>query len=748
MTDGDERSLFGELLLKHRRFAGLSQQALALKSGMSVRALRELEHGRARAAQRRSAEILADALELIESDRTEFLSVAREGRRRSVAVSSFPGAAELPPLPPDLVGREAEVEQLRALISSSPAVAVVGQAGVGKTVLAAHLARELHPEFPGGCLALDLRGADEEPLPVQVVFVRLLRALGVAPADLPATEAEQAARYRAILERRKVLVLLDNAASEEQVRPVLAAASGSDSRTVVTCRRTLAGLQGLRWFSLGPFEDADAQRLLSAILGEDRVHAEPGEARELAALCGNLPLALRIVGNRLATRPHWTLAYLAKQLRDERTRLAALSAGDLQVRSAFEISYRRLSTGGREVFCRLAAVPGEDFGVELVQVAAELTELEADAYLGELVDASMLLTAPEPGRFRFHDLLRIFAREQWKAEHDPAERYQTTEAVLDHLLSTACAAASLYFPVGPYEDLFTSREEAGFWLDRERSNWLAAQQEAARLGRHGDVLVFAKAMHWYSDDNWHLPWVEVFARGVEAAQALGDVAAEAQQRNFLGWAVRPIAGNERAMAEHERALRLAIEAEDQLEQTWALAYLAVLHFRLDDREEALILGRQAAELSVSFGFWDIQIPVRYRLGMLLLWAGRSEEALEVQQRLLDEVEGRGQNGEMLPARSQMAAVVLDAVAQCLQAMKLWRKAADMFAAARRTQLDVGAGYFAALAALGEGRCRIEEGEYESAREALTFALTLFETRSIPDRAEEARTELARLQVGS
>ncbi|KJK32971.1 transcriptional regulator, XRE family protein, partial [Lentzea aerocolonigenes] len=254
---------------------------------------------------------------------------------------------------------------------------------------------------------------------------------------------------------RKVLVLLDNAASEAQVRPFLAAAPGS--RTLVTCRRTLAGLEGVRWLYLDPFDDGDAEALLEAVVGVDRVRAEPDVVGELVELCGNLPLALRIVGNRLASRPHWSLRYLVDQLRDERTRLTGLSAGDLQVRSAFEVSYRGLSPEGRVLFRRLAAVPGADFGVELAQVAGGLTESEAFGLLDELVDASMVLAGPVEGRFRFHDLLRLFARERWETEDDEADRSLTTEAVLDHLLDMATAAGERFSPEEPAnEEVFAS----------------------------------------------------------------------------------------------------------------------------------------------------------------------------------------------------------------------------------------------------------------------------------------------------
>lgn len=157
------------------------------------------------------------------------------------------------------------------------------------------------------------------------------------------------------------------------------------------------------------------------------MHAEPEGTAELVELCGNLPLAVRIAGNRLASRPDWSVASLVSQLRDERTRLAALSAGDLRVRPAFEISHRRLSPAARLVFRRAAVVPGPDFGVELAAVATQLSEADVQVHLDELIDANILRTTAAPGRYTYHDLIRLYAWEQLKAE-EPAEDWQQAQA--------------------------------------------------------------------------------------------------------------------------------------------------------------------------------------------------------------------------------------------------------------------------------------------------------------------------------
>ncbi|MGZ3146419.1 ATP-binding protein [Lentzea chajnantorensis] len=742
MDESECWSTFGELLLGYRRAAGLSQLGLAERSGISVRALRELEQGRARAAQRRSAEVLADAFELGAVQREEFLRVAEHGRRRRSPVS-VSGVAELPPLPVDRVGRGRELSRLQECIRTSPSVAMVGQPGVGKTVLAASAAHWMRDEFPDGCLAVDLRGVDEQPLPVQVVFDRLLRALGVAPSDVPSAVSEQSGQYRAVLQQRKVLVLLDNAASEAQVRPFLTTSPGC--RTLVTCRRLLAGLEGVRWLHLDPFDDEDAEALLQAVVGERRVRAEPDAVAGLIELCGNLPLALRIAGNRLASRPHWSLRYLVDQLRDERTRLTSLSAGDLQVRSAFEVSYRGLSPQGRMLFRRLAAVPGADFGVELTQVAGGVTESEAFGQLDELVDASMVQAGPAEGRFRFHDLLRLFARERWEAEDDEADRLLTTEAVLEHLLGMATAAGERFSPEEPANEVFGSLDEARSWLEQERSSWLAAFREAARTGRHREVVELARAMHWYADDDRHgVDWVEVFGAGVDAARTLRDVTAEAQQRNLLGWALVTAQDCAGAVEQHKIALRCADEAGDRLERVWALAHVTAQEFMLGDRQNSLEHARQAVELSAPFGFWTVRMTVRYQFGVLLLLDNRPREALAVLEELLQEALRHNQNGELALSRTRLLAMCIEGVARGLHAVGQCGRAAPMFAEARGLFEKVGASVHSARAAFREGRCRLDSGEHQVADSLFRCALATFDELSLPEQRAEVEVELARI----
>jgi predicted ATPase len=294
------------------------------------------------------------------------------------------------------------------------AVAVVGPAGVGKTSLAVAAAHHLAAEFPDGCLAVDLRGMDERPVPTSTALDRMLRSLGVNPSQIPPTVAEQSSVYRSMLAGRRMLVLLDNVSDEVHTRPLLA--TGRGCLTLITCRRSLSGLEGIRWLWLGPLGSDDAVELVASIVTPERARAEPQAVRELVAQCGNLPLAVRIAGNRLARQPGQSIASLTDQLRDERTRLATLTAGDLGVRPAFAVSYHRLSGSAQRMFRRLALLPGADFGIELAAITAGIEYLDARLQVEELLEATLVQAATAPDRYQFHDLIRLFARERLEAE--------------------------------------------------------------------------------------------------------------------------------------------------------------------------------------------------------------------------------------------------------------------------------------------------------------------------------------------
>ncbi|MBP2336098.1 transcriptional regulator with XRE-family HTH domain [Saccharothrix coeruleofusca] len=411
----------GSLLSTYRRRAGLTQEQLSELSGVSVRAISDVEGGRARWPQRRTGEALASALGLRGDERAEFLRATREGR---VAARSRPRAGGVAPSLPmptaDFAGREAELAVLTGLGRTAADTAVLhGPPGAGKTSTAVQAGHLVQTRFPDGGLLVDMAGSTERPTSPNEVLDRVLRVLG---AELPAHPEDRVDLVRSALRGRRLLLVLDDVADEAQVRPVLAAGAGR--LVLLTSRRTLAGLERVTRIGLGALPEDAALELLRSIAGGERVAAEPEAAVEVVRLCGHLPLAVRIAGNRLVSRPRWSIAHLADRLRDPRRRLTALTAGDLRLAEQFASSYRRLDPDAALVFRGLGLAPTRNVDVELAAALAGVDTGSAADALEELVDAC-LLEAAEGDRYAMHDLLRVFAQ-QLVAEEERTD--QVSEA--------------------------------------------------------------------------------------------------------------------------------------------------------------------------------------------------------------------------------------------------------------------------------------------------------------------------------
>jgi DNA-binding SARP family transcriptional activator len=342
-------------------------------------------------------------------------------------------AAQLPHDIADFTGRGELVGQLVAGLTpptggeppTAMAVwAVAGRGGVGKTTLALHVAHRLRTSFVGGQLYVNLAGTTAEPADPAQVLARFLRALGVDSSAIPAGAEERAELYRQRLASRRILVVLDDAAHEAQVRPLL---PGSPTcAVVVTSRALLTGLAGSRHVRLDEFDVDQALDLLGRVAGGQRIAAEPAAAREIVQLCGHLPLAIRIAGARLVARPRSPLATLAAQLTDAGRRLDLLATGDLGVRACFALSYRALPEPARRAFRLLGTLDVPDFAGWVPAALLDLPVAHGEHLTELLVDAQLLdigRTDPTTGavRYHFHDLVRVYARERAEAE-EPADR--------------------------------------------------------------------------------------------------------------------------------------------------------------------------------------------------------------------------------------------------------------------------------------------------------------------------------------
>ncbi|MEV6864110.1 helix-turn-helix domain-containing protein [Streptosporangium subroseum] len=624
---------------RHRHAARLTLEQLAEASGVSARTLSNMERGRSRGPQHRTVTALADALALEKIAREQLIELARDGRLRDHWTRPT-GLCELPRSVDDFTGRAAELAWTDDLMraAASPGVAgvglITGPAGLGKTTFAVRAAHALRPSFPDGVFFLDLFGMSPQPLAVDEALALLLRALGVADQQIPNDISGRASLYRSLLRDRRVLVVLDNAASEEQIRPMLP--SGGGSRALATSRRLLAGLEGVRRLSLGPLPLLEAAELLTGILGERSASDGKPALTQLAQLCGGLPLALRIIGNRLVSRPDWSAAELAARLTDEERRLDQLSAGDLKIANAFGMSYEQLAASARRVFRRLALVPGWDFDATLAAVVGEISIEDAWDALDELVDLGLLQDSTS-GRYRFHDLVRLFARDRLHKEDAEAERDALTETVTSWLLRMATTAGRWFEPAygrpdRPDPDLadLSSSEEAERWLHVNADNWLGALRYAASSGRHAAVLDCATSMPWFSGWWIHAPhWREVFALGAEAAAALGDPVQQATQLNYRArfYLVHP-ADPETTLRYAAQALDLATRGGATAQIAWAHNYSGAALLRLGRLDEAAASASRAAEMFRANGDIDAYCQCLGTVGECLRGDGRHAEALE------------------------------------------------------------------------------------------------------------------------
>src|SRR5215470_16634471 len=487
---------------------------------MSVRGIRSLERGQVGRPRWTSVSLLADALALGGAERAAFREAAA-GLGRSAGDPGEGGPVRVPAalsqLPPDIedfTGREGPMERLRAKMAGhrgeSTAVVItgaVGKAGVGKTALAVHAGHQLRPLFPDGQLYVNLRGTEAQALAPAEVLGRFLRALGVQGQCLPEDVDSRAGLYRSLLADRRVLVVLDNAADEAQVRPLLPAGAGN--AVLVTSRVRLAGLTPAEVIDLGVLPPEQAVELLGKIVGADRVAAESEAASQLAALCGYLPLALRIVGARLAAKPHWRVKRLADRLGAHHRRLDELVVGDLEVRASFALSYQAVGEVERRAFRLLGLLEVPDFALWMLAALLDVPAPDAEEIAERLADAQLLDTVGEDAagqiRYRCHDLLRLFARERLATDETPATRRAALERTLQIYFTRAHGAVRQLrlrppelgdvtapaIPRDPVDGLAGSYK----WLAAEHTGLAVSLDQVWRegLGRLGQALTSLKS---------------------------------------------------------------------------------------------------------------------------------------------------------------------------------------------------------------------------------------------------------------
>ncbi|MDX6759299.1 BTAD domain-containing putative transcriptional regulator [Streptomyces sp. F8] len=371
---------------------------------------------------------------------------------RSHGGAGQPAPTQLPPDAADFVGRSEQTAWATALLEevrdprrTAPPIGVIsGRSGTGKTALAVHVGHRTAALFPDGQLFLDLRASDSEPVRTADALARLLRALGVETETPARDEGDLLGLYRTHIAHRRVLLVLDNAVSEALLRPLVP--PGGGSAVLVTARRRLVALEGAAHLDLGVPSETEALDLLARVAGPTRPALDPDRAAEIVALCGRLPLAVRIAGARLAARPHWTPARLVARLRDERRRLDELQAGDLEVRASLHMGYADLDEQERRALRRLALMDLPDFAAWVAGPLLDVGEDDAEDAVEQLVDCHFVevVGTDETGRtrYRIHDLAREYARERCLADETRQERETAVRRLVDRWLDMARIAAA------------------------------------------------------------------------------------------------------------------------------------------------------------------------------------------------------------------------------------------------------------------------------------------------------------------
>ncbi|MFD6340746.1 BTAD domain-containing putative transcriptional regulator [Streptomyces sp. NPDC060131] len=576
---------------------------------------------------------------------------------------TFMRPAQLPATVPDFTGRVCFVQELGKRLStvegSVMAVsALAGIGGVGKTTLAVHVAHTARTYFPDGQLYVDLQGAGTRAAEPENVLGSFLRALGTPDAVIPDSLDERSALYRSTLDGRRILVLLDNARDAAQVRPLLPGTEGCAA--LVTSRVRMVDLAGAHLVDLDVMSPEEALQLFTRIVGEERVTTERKAALDVVAACGFLPLAIRIAASRLAARRTWTVSVLAAKLADERRRLDELQAGDLAVKATFELGYGALDRAQARAFRLLGLADGPDLSLAAAAAVLDLPLHDAEDLLESLVDTSLLESAA-PGRYRYHDLVRLYARAcAERDEQPPTEREAALSRLLDFYLATAASVYALERPgdrlvdhLEPtsYQGLsFTDRHDAQDWLYAEANCLLAfvRQCSGAPTLRRAVDLLWASVDLAESGAN-SKQYEEAAAVLRKAAHAVGDQRAEARALVILANVHQMVGRFEEADQEAGQAHRLAEAAQDPLPSCWAANARGVIAlFQGRHAEGEKYLTRSLERFRVAEDRAG-EASALCNLSRIRLATGRTSSAVALAQQGIDIYDGlghslRGANG--------------------------------------------------------------------------------------------------------
>jgi DNA-binding SARP family transcriptional activator/Tfp pilus assembly protein PilF len=675
-----------------------------------------------------------------------------------------PRPAQLPLDPQGFSGRQEELRAMQAILpparrpragDSVGVIVVSGTAGVGKTALAVRFGRQAAKRFPDGQLYVNLRGLDPGPPPMEPAEALgfLLIGLGVPPHRFNIVVEERAAMYRSLVDGKRILVVLDNATSAAQVRPLLPGSPGC--LVVVTSRNELAGLvaaEGAALITLDVLSHAEAREMLSRRLGRERIAAEPEAADEIIEECARLPLALSIAVGRAAGRAKQPLADLAAELRDAKGRLDALEVGDAatDMRAVLSWSYDQLSEPTARMFRLLGLHPGPDISSPAAASLAGMPRAEAAVALRELAQAHMV-AEHLPGRYTFHNLLRDYAADLAERSDSEAELRTAAQRMLDHYLYTALAATQLFNPgraalrmAGPAPGVLpaevTDKDQAAAWFDAELPVLFA-------------MIGYADA-HRFDAHAWQIPWAlssYLNRRGrfrayagtqevaLRAAQRLGDPLARAHAHYLRGHALASMDDYEAADPNVRQALDLFRQLGDRTNEAWVLNGLSAMLERQERYPEALAVALDALRMLKAAGHWWTQGNLENSVGWLYAHLGQYEQALNHCQRSLALHRESGYRGGTADALDSLG-FVYRSMGDLNQAKAYYRQAIDGYR-------EIGAPFGQGNSLKGFGDVLMAEGDHHGAREAYLAAAAILDTLPHP-LADQVRGKLRDLDLDS
>lgn len=598
----------------------------------------------------------------------------------------------LPRSVPHFVGRGAELKELSRYVTQAagsgagPVVVISGMAGIGKTALVIRWAHEHAERFPDGQLYIDLQGFHPSNVPAEPTAVarRLLEALGIPPNRIPAAPDAQLDHYRAVLAGQRILLILDNARDSAQVRPLLS--GSSECLILVTSRNMLASLialDGAFPINLGLLSTSEARELMTRRLGAERIAGEAEASEELIGLCNGIPLALNLAVAHAVLRPRHDLGDLVQRLSDARRRLDGLTDEDPStgIRSLFSCSYDALTTQAKRMFRLLGTHPGLDFTLLAARSISALAEDQAAKAIDELVHAHMVIEHM-PGRYAFHDLLRVYAEE--RSHEDENEREAAVDRIIDHYLRNAHAAAGCLYPGWLSDDLpprppgvLVGRPEdqaaATYWYRSEISNLIASVSAAKEAGFASYAWQTARATITFLETAWRWQEAADLSRfALEAAVREGDTFRQAGAHRWLGNAFRDggafpeahfhleralnihagngdinqialthhgiaeLYGRQQMFAEKlfhaKQALDIFRASRDEICEASTLSSVANAYRSLHDFEQALSYGRLGVDLARKIGDQVCEASCLNEVAYALHNLGKYAEAIELNER--------------------------------------------------------------------------------------------------------------------